>query len=647
MPTTDGPRVPLEVPVTIVRTSTTIQVNHCRNPNCRNYGVPARTKPQKPGPSPDRDRNYKLKSTNKGLVPAIGCHACGESPPLRSNSAIAAEIERLTQDDHLHTIEERTFCLNTDCVNHARSVGNEPGAYRKIGFIPNGARRYRCKACGSGPVANEPARLHAKNRKLAVDVFSRIANKSPVRGVVRGARLSSNSAYYRILDFIHRRCQAHSGAVDRALMDGRMRLPEAMHIESDAQVYTLNWISRMDRRNVDISSYCSVDAHSRFILGLHCNFDTAADAFAVNAEAARTGDMARPEPFRQNARYWLAGDELRAGRSKNFTDPATRRGLADAIELLYSRAASRADVEDIELEHMDTDYRTPTLRNGLLVHMPYTTYAHWYLLRQVLDGAGVERVQVHFDIDSMSRAAFLCSFLEPVQAGRAHGFYVKYSKHFTVNQRRRIVAESRSRRAAERAALPPDERADVDLIMMKRLLGTGSRHGKWNDLWFEHPNPTMNEPHKAMCWLTPDDSLDPDAQAQMFLAAGLARVDNVFQMTRRLINPFERPLGTSSSQNTVWHGYQPYNPAMVGKYLTIFRTVANFISVGLDGRTPAMRLGLAKQPLTYEDILWPGERAPRPRPVRRKGRRLSGLQRASRASGAKPVGSSSARHPPA
>ena len=129
-----------------------------------------------------------------------------------------------------------------------------------------------------------------------------------------------------------------------------------------------------------------------------------------------------------------------------------------------------------------------------------------------------------------------------------------------------------------------------------------------------------------MCWLTPDDDLDPDMKAKMFLSAGLARVDNVFQMTRRLINAFERPLGTSSSQNTVWHGYQPYNPAMIGKYLTVFRAVANFISVGNDGQTPAMRLGLAKEPLTYEDILWPGETAPRPRCVRRKGRQLTALR---------------------
>ena len=46
--------------------------------------------------------------------------------------------------------------------------------------------------------------------------------------------------------------------------------------------------SRMDQRNVDIPSYCSVGANSRFILRLHCNFDAAAYAFAINAEAAST-----------------------------------------------------------------------------------------------------------------------------------------------------------------------------------------------------------------------------------------------------------------------------------------------------------------------------------------------------------------------
>ena len=77
----------------------------------------------------------------------------------------------------------------------------------------------------------------------------------------------------------------------------------------------------------------------------------------------------------------------------------------------------------------------------------------------------------------------------------------------------------------------------------------------------------MSEPHKAMCWLTPDATLDEDAVAEMKLRCRLARVDDMFQLTRRFFNAFERPLGTSSGQNTVWHGYQPYNPAMIEKYL--------------------------------------------------------------------------------
>ena len=49
---------------------------------------------------------------------------------------------------------------------------------------------------------------------------------------------------------------------------------------------------------------------------------------------------------------------------------------------------------------------------------------------------------------------------------------------------------------------------------------------------------------------------------------------------------------------------------MVEKYLCIFRVVNNFIVVGTDGKTPAMRLGFAQRPCSYEGILWDGERIP-------------------------------------
>jgi K+-sensing histidine kinase KdpD len=45
------------------------------------------------------------------------------------------------------------------------------------------------------------------------------------------------------------------------------------------------------------------------------------------------------------------------------------------------------------------------------------------------------------------------------------------------------------------------------------------------------------------------------------------------------------------------------NPAIVGKVLDIFRVFYNFVETGDDKKTPAMRLGLTKKPVFYNDIL--------------------------------------------
>ncbi len=83
------PRVPVDVSNPLTDTAGRIQVNHCRMPDCDNYGVAARTTPVKPGPSTDNDPHYKVASTNKGRVSALVCKCCGEKPPIKSNQGIA------------------------------------------------------------------------------------------------------------------------------------------------------------------------------------------------------------------------------------------------------------------------------------------------------------------------------------------------------------------------------------------------------------------------------------------------------------------------------------------------------------------------------------------------------------------------------
>lgn len=591
-------------------------------PDCGNFGVPAKTSQVKRGKSGTRDPHYTVGTTKQGTTPCLRCKSCRDNPPIKSNAAIVAEIKRLTDIDGLHRLEETTGCRNQDCENHGLPIAFHPRNYRKDGKAAGYGQVYKCKACGRKLLLSRPVRLRDNHRRLAVDVFSRIANKSPVRRTVRGARLASSQAYYSILSFIHDRCQAYSGAVDRALMDGRLTLPAEMNIESDSQVYMLNWPSRLDRRNIELSCYCTVDAESRFILGMHSNFDDGVDPFDINREAARNGDMERKEAYRRYAQYWLAGDELRAGRAMARKNRLLSEDLSRQIQELYAAAVTRDDVEDIELQDMDPGFRTPFLRNGMQVHLPYTVYAHWFMLHRLLTGAGVNTLQANMDIDSMSRAAFLCAFMEEVKRGDAHGFFVRYTKHLTVDERRQVKIDSRKQRDAFRRTLPEEVRRDPQALsraMMQAQFADGTEYGKWRDIWYTHPLPTMNEPHKAVCALTPLDGVQDDRKADLFLRAGLARIDNVFQITRRLFNAFERPIGPTSGNKAVWHGYAPYNPSMVQTYLTICRTVNNFMLAGEDGRTPAMRLGITKQPLDYEDILWPGQRVPLPKRRRRNG----------------------------
>ena len=200
--------------------------------------------------------------------------------------------------------------------------------------------------------------------------------------------------------------------------------------------------------------------------------------------------------------------------------------------------------------------------------MPYVAYAHWFLLHRVLTGAGVTQVQMNSDIDSLSRAAFLSAFADEVKQGDAHAFFVRYTKHQTIDERRRILKQSKRQRAAFRRTLPKSlrkNRKEVARRMMKAKIEKREQHGKWQDEWVTHPLPTQNEPEKAMTWLTADSDLDEDRRADMFLRAGLGVIDNVFQKTRRLCNAIERPIDAAGGKKAVWHGYAPYNPAMLEK----------------------------------------------------------------------------------
>ena len=106
------PRVPLSESIDLISLKRTLQVNHCKNPHCGNFGNPARVQHGKPGPSSDRDTRYKLHSTSKGQTPSIRCKSCGENPPIKSNTGIASEVKRMLAACGLLKPDETAGCGN-------------------------------------------------------------------------------------------------------------------------------------------------------------------------------------------------------------------------------------------------------------------------------------------------------------------------------------------------------------------------------------------------------------------------------------------------------------------------------------------------------------------------------------------------------
>ena len=613
-------RVPETANARILGEPFPIQTNHCRTPGCANFGVPARTKRGKTGPSKDRDLRYKVNSTAKGQEPAIECKECKGKGAIRSNAAIAEEIERIA--DYARPLEHRFACKTEDCANFGLSIGEHPQLYGKYGYYKTPENRiWRCKACLRRILVSRKApRIHARNQSLAADVFSRVANKSPMRRTVKGAGLNNWRDYYRVLDFIHRRCSELNGAFTQSFLTGERRLPARMGVAIDSQSLMVNWPSKVQRRTVELTSCCSVDAGSRFILELDVNHDPRFDPFDVNHESAERGDMTRKEAFRKYARFWLAGDEMRSGRTgqRRMGREAAEQAVGD-IQDAFRAAHVYADVAEMEIVPGQGPLPDHMLRNGMLVKTGYRTLGHMFVLREILKGAGVERLQVSLDQHLSTIASFMCAFREQVANGGAHGFLVRYVKDCPIDERDRLYKEAmrRMRRFARARGFEGLDHEELGFEMLRAGLRSGLPEGGW----LRHPVPTAQEPEKEVRWITESPDMDLDDMARLYLDSSLARVDNVFQLTRRFMSALERPFYTpSGGWNQVWYGYAPYNPDNVRKYLDIFRVVNNFIHTGKDGMTPAMRLGFVKHPLEYADVLWPGEKIPVPRRRRRKGR---------------------------
>jgi transposase-like protein len=564
-----------------------IQVNFCKKPTCANYGIPASQRISC-GRNAIKD-NYTISASGKG-IPVLKCHGCGEHPPMKSNSGIAEEQQRLS--GYLNSPPE-PYCLNDSCPNHQVGIFSAPSNYIAFGKTAAGAQRYRCKLCKKTLTINRPTsrqRASHKNRT----VFSLLMNKVPFRRICEVAEINPKTLYDKI-NFLHRQSQAFIGHRERKLLEGHHL--RRVYVGVDRQDYVVNWTQRQDKRNIQLSAVGSADNETGYVFGMHLNYDPSLNPDQVEANAEKIGDCDLASPFRRYARVWLSSDYMRAilsGSSLKLPGSTLEAEIAST----YRQTMDREDVEDFETP--DTTVRLPG--DGMQIHAEYTLYAHFFLLKRLF--GGVEKVRFFLDQDSGMRAACLGAFQEEIKSRRCDAFYVRINKDLTIGEKKQALAASRKVFRSVREQDPGLTDNEIRLQLIKKSMELMREIGQWKDRWLTHPFPNMSEPEKAICYLTDYDDYDEDHQAWLYNKASLHAIDCFFMQVRRRLSLLERPYATASSARRMWHGYSAYNPKSIVKLLDIFRVYYNYCQKGQDGQTPAMRLGLAKGVVTLEDVIY-------------------------------------------
>ena len=145
-----------------------VQVNHCKNPVCQNYGIPVEEASQK------GQNRYTIVATGAKL-PAAKCGSCGEIFGLKSNQGIFEEASGVSLADffsrYIRGSDELELTSLFRSVGLVITVdrGEESGAWLGVTTRESGDAVTVTTSASGGP--GEAAGLYAGDELVALDGF--------------------------------------------------------------------------------------------------------------------------------------------------------------------------------------------------------------------------------------------------------------------------------------------------------------------------------------------------------------------------------------------------------------------------------------------------------------------------------------------
>ncbi|MFT5277376.1 MAG: energy-converting hydrogenase A subunit M [Glaciecola sp.] len=566
-----------------------VQLNFCKNPNCNNYGVPAKN-PGKSGDGKIRrglGNDYKFTTTKIGRV--LTCKLCGTSTKLINNKAHFLESNRNKEtfkskmiccpDTKLKTSRRRTrACRNSDvCLisNPKRYTLRGKVKSTISGLIPRHSQRVECNACHNPFHVPLNAEFGQELSHLNAALFRKFVNKGVMNRLQEMVGVSMPVLYERI-EFFYNQCiafdQWHINENIHTLKD------KNLEISMDRQHYLSNWNDKKDTRPTKLVNTSSVENKSRYVFASTLNFDMTSDWDAIKKDAKKRRDSAKPEHKRRYPQYIINDAEIESD-----------------------------DVKD------DLALKTPS--NHLLVQQTYSLMAHLEVMKPFYESASRSCL---FADDDEGFELGICLVLKDV---------IEQAKLYPVLIRadRNNASQMQDKRTWSEQVLQKYgvTMRDIDKANPEKLREISQKYwaatihqqsiksGSAKSEWLVHPFPKA----KHMVHIKPLVGIGREVTltiADTLLDVSTPGVDNYFQMIRRRINVLERPI-TTATNGKRWNGYACYNPKWAVMLIEILRVYNNYVltdekslknkGLSFTPRTPAQKIGFADQKYRIEDIL--------------------------------------------
>ncbi|WP_394173405.1 exonuclease domain-containing protein [Thalassotalea litorea] len=568
-----------------------VQLNYCKNPNCDNYGVPAKNPLKNKDGTPKRGlaNDYKLTTTRSGK--SLTCKLCKTSTRLINNRAYVLESIRINNEHSLLSAS----CPNESiikgrgkgkpCKNFSKEIHNYPDNYIKkginyskvAGYEHKGTQRIECKACGKQfNVAIDP-QVGQQNHQINEALFSLLINKGVINRIQESLGINAPLIYQRI-EFFYQQCiqfeQWHIKENIHRLQN------KSLEISMDRQHYLANWSEKKDRRPTKLVNTSSVDNNSRYVLASTVNFDFTSDWQAIKKDFKKRKESFKP---------------------------------------IHERIYSQYVVSDSDVESDDVEDALPLKAPSkhLLVQQTYSLMAHLAQVKKFYDSAN--HVDLFADDDEGFELGICLTLNKLIKSGKVYPVLIRADRNNASQMQDRrtwseqvLIEEGFSELEIKNAQNNQD---DLNKLAHKyfsaSLIQRNENIGNSKSEWLVHPFPKYRQTMDIKPLVLPDGEISQEL-SESLSDVSTHGVDNFFQMIRRRINMLERPI-TSATNGLRWNGYASYNPKWAAMLIEIFRVYSNYVLTDKKTlmnkkskrtpKTPAQKLGLADAGYSIGDIL--------------------------------------------